>query len=130
MSRQIFVNLPVRDLDRTVDFFEALGFSFDPRHTDERAACVVLGENVRAMLLASPAFAGRATGADAAAAATCIALESRDAVDAIVERAVAAGARTPGPPQDHGIVYGHGFEDPDGHFWEFVHMPAEEAAAA
>lgn len=134
-ARQLFVNLPVRDVERTVDFFEALGFSFDPRFTDERGACVVLGENMRAMLLAEPFFRSFIAGKDTcdtrigAEALTCIALGSRDEVDAIVSRALAAGARIPNPPQDHGFMYAHGFEDLDGHFWEFIHMQSEAAAA-
>jgi predicted lactoylglutathione lyase len=127
MARQIYVNLPVRDLQRSQDFFKSLGFSFDPQFTDDKAACLVVDENIYAMLLTEPFFktftdkpvcdASRSTEV-----LVCLSCESRAEVDELVAKATAAGGRVPREPQDHGFMYGHAFEDPDGHIWELVHM--------
>lgn len=127
MSRQLFVNLPVAHLDRTVAFFAALGFSFNPKFTDENATCMVISEHIQIMLLTKPFFSGftKKPVADARAATeTLLALscESRDEVDALVSRAVAAGAATPMESKDYGFMYQHGFEDLDGHQWEVFWM--------
>jgi predicted lactoylglutathione lyase len=127
MSRQIFVNLPVRDLATSVDFFTALGFSFDPRFTDENATCMLVAEGSYVMLLAErffQTFTDRPI-ADARShteVLVCLSCESDAEVDLLVARAVAAGGRAHRAPQDQGFMYGHGFEDPDGHIWELVHM--------
>jgi uncharacterized protein len=125
--RQLFVNLPVENLDHTVAFFAALGFSFNPKFTDENAACLVISEHIQVMLLTKPFFSGftKKPVADARAATeTLLALscESREEVDALVAKAVAAGASTPMESNDHGFMYQHGFEDPDGHQWEVFWM--------
>lgn len=127
MSRQLFVNLPVENLDRTVEFFAALGFSFNPKFTDENATCLVISEHIQVMLLTRPFFSGftKKPVADARAATeTLLALscESRDEVDALVSKAVAAGAATPMESKDYGFMYQHGFEDLDGHQWEVFWM--------
>ena len=130
-SRQLFVNLPVADLDRTVDFFAALGFAFNPQFTDDNAACMVVSEHIQVMLLARPFFAGftKKPVADARAATEvllALPCETRADVDALVAKAVAAGAATPIGAKDHGFMYQHGFEDLDGHQWEVFWM--DEAA--
>ena len=127
MSRQLFVNLPVENLDRTVEFFSTLGFSFNPKFTDENATCLVISEHIQVMLLTRPFFSGftKKPVADARAATeTLLALscESRDEVDALVSKAVAAGAATPMESKDYGFMYQHGFEDLDGHQWEVFWM--------
>lgn len=127
MATQIFVNLPCKDLPRSKAFFESLGYSFNPDFTDENAASMVVTDGIYVMLLTEPFFAGftKKPVADAhktTEAIVCLSLDSREAVDEIVAKAVAAGAKTPNDPQDHGFMYGHGFEDLDGHLWEFVHM--------
>ena len=127
MSRQLFVNLPVENLDRTVEFFAALGFSFNPKFTDENATCLVISEHIQVMLLTRPFFSGftKKPVADARTATeTLLALscESRDEVDALVSKAVAAGAATPMESKDYGFMYQHGFEDLDGHQWEVFWM--------
>jgi predicted lactoylglutathione lyase len=127
MVQQIFVNLPVHDLPRAKAFFEALGFAFNPQFTNDSGACLVLGDNIFAMLLTREFFAtfiDRPVADTRAQAAVivCVAVESRGRVDDLVARALVAGA-TPGrPPQDHGFMYQHGFEDLDGHLWELVHL--------
>jgi uncharacterized protein len=135
MNRQIFVNLPVRSLDRSVAFFTNLGFSFDPKFSDEKAACMVIGDNIFAMLLVDVFFSTftRKEVCDAnkqTEVLVCISCESRSQVDEIVVKAMAAGGTVPRPPEDHGFMYGHGFEDPDGHIWELVWMNTEMATPA
>lgn len=130
-SRQLFVNLPVADLNRTVDFFAALGFAFNPQFTDENAACMVVSDRIQVMLLVRPFFAGftKKPVADARAATEAIlalSCATRDEVDAFVAKAVAGGAATPIEAKDHGFMYQHGFEDLDGHQWEVFWM--DEAA--
>ncbi len=135
MARQIFVNLPVADLERAIAFFSALGFSFNAQWTDDSATCMVVGDNIFVMLLTRARFQGFTPKPVADATATtevllCLALDSRAAVDAMVKQAVAAGGSTYNEPQDHGFMYGHGFADPDGHIWELIHLvPAEEGKA-
>ena len=127
MHKQLFVNLAVADLPRAKTFFNALGLRFNPQFTNEQAACLVLGENIFAMLLvkdffktftAKPLVDPRA----ATEVLLCLSCESRAEVDALVAQALAAGGSAPRPPQDHGFMCGHGFEDLDGHVWELVYM--------
>ena len=127
MSTQIFVNLPVKDLARSVEFFTKLGYTFDPRFTDDNAASMIVGDNIYVMLLAEPFFAQftKKPIADARRSTEAIfalALESRDQVDEHVAQAVAAGGKAELPAQDHGWMYQHGFEDLDGHLWEVCWM--------
>lgn len=127
MASKIFVNLPVKDLTQSVTFFSALGFTFNPTFTDDNATCMIIGENIFAMLLTKPFFR-TFTDKDLCDTAThtevlvALSLDSRADVDAMVAKAKAAGGRVPRPPQDHGFMYGHGFEDLDGHIWEVFHM--------
>ena len=127
----LYVNLPVRDLAASKAFFAALGFPGDPRFTDDSAACVQLGgEQLCVMLLTYEKFAGFAPNpiADATRSTqvlNCLSLGSRAEVDELVRRAVAAGGRTYDDAKDHGFMYGHGFQDLDGHVWELVAMDLE-----
>jgi len=134
MSRKIFVNLPVTDLRRSMAFFAALGFVHNPAFTNEQAACIVISEEIYTMLLTHPFFQGFTGKAIADAtqsteALICLSCDSAQEVDALVKKALAAGGSAPRPAQDMGFMYSHGFEDPDGHIWELVHMrempPAE-----
>jgi predicted lactoylglutathione lyase len=127
MHKQIYVNLPVSDLKRSRAFFEALGLGFEPRFTNDQAACLILGENIFAMLLTTEFAKGFTAKPIADARETtevlvCLSCESRAEVDGLVEKAVAAGGKSPRAPQDYGFMYGRGFEDPDGHQWELMHM--------
>jgi predicted lactoylglutathione lyase len=138
MHEQIYVNLPVKDLQRSIDFFSRLGYSFDERFTNESATCMIVGRNMAVMLLAEPffkAFIGDKAINDAHASTevlVCLSCASREEVDTLVARAVEAGGRIPRPPQDHGFLYGHAFEDLDGHIWELMHLAqlAEQPSAA
>ena len=125
--RQLFVNLPVENLDRTVAFFGALGFDFNPQFTDENATCMVISEHIQVMLLVKPFFSGftKKPIADARAATEvllALSCESREEVDTMVANAIAAGAATPTPANDMGFMYQHAFEDLDGHQWEVFWM--------
>jgi len=127
MHSQIFVNLPVKDLTRSVNFFTKLGYNFNPTFTDENATCMILGDNLFVMLLVEKFFGTftSKTIADTSKSTevlNCVACNSREHVDTLVAKARAAGARVPREPQDHGFMYAHGYEDLDGHTWELIHM--------
>lgn len=128
MASKIFVNLPVKDLDRSVAFFTALGYRFNPQFTDENATCMVVDEeSIFVMLLVEPFFRGftdRAVcdTATSIEAIIALSLDSRDEVDAMLEKALAVGGREPRPAQDLGFMYQRSVEDPDGHLWEYFHM--------
>ena len=133
MSTQIFVNLPVKDLQKSVDFFGKLGYTFDPQYTDENATCMIIADNIFAMLLVKPFFESFISKpvADAHKTAEVIlalSADSRAAVDDLVDKAIAAGAREPRPTQDLAFMYQRGFEDLDGHLWEVFHMSAPPPA--
>lgn len=136
MTRMIFVNLPVTDLSRSLSFYEAIGATPDPRFCDDSAAAVSFSEAIHVMLLTHDRFAGFTSRSivDAhtqAQALFCLSEDSRDAVDATMNRAIAAGGEgDPNPIQDHGFMYGRSFADPDGHIWETMWMDVEAAMAA
>jgi predicted lactoylglutathione lyase len=124
---KLFVNIPVNDLQRSIDFFEALGFSFNQQFTDATATCMLVGEDAYFMLLTKDAFAGfskRAMGDPRSEtnALFAISVNSRAEVDAMVEKAIAAGGSHAVDPQDHGFMYGWSFYDLDGHHWEVFWM--------
>ena len=133
-SRKVFVNLAVRDLKRAKAFFATLGFSFDPRFTDEKAACMVVNPEAYVMLLSEPFFktftrrnvCDTRTHTEGLFALSC---ESRAEVDELVGRAVAAGGGHAMDPIDHGFMYGWSFYDPDGHHWEVFWMDPNAMAS-
>lgn len=127
MAKQIFVNLPVKDLKRSMNFFSALGFEFNSQFTDDTAACMVIGENIYAMLLTVPKFMQFtdrkiADGHEFTEVLIAIDVESRKDVDRMVELAAASGGSIYSEAQDHGWMYQHAFADPDGHQWEILFM--------
>lgn len=127
MPQMIFVNFPVKNLDKSVAFFTALGFSFNPQFTDETATCMVISDTIFAMLLTHEKFASFSPKpivdtSQAVEVLTCLSRESRAAVDTMVAAALAAGGTIYKEPQDHGFMYGHGFQDLDGHVWELMWM--------
>ena len=127
MATKIFVNLPVRDLPKSMAFFAALGYSFNKQYTDETAACLVISEDIYAMLLTHAKFGEFTPKAICDATTTtevlvCLSCDSRGLVDEIVGKAVAAGGTTYKAPMDYGFMYGHGFQDLDGHIWEYMWM--------
>jgi len=134
MTRQIFVNLPVKDLDKTIAFFTALGFEFNAQFTDENATCMIIGTDSFVMLLVEPFFKTFVNKPIANAMETTevivsISAESRADVDKMVENAIKAGGTAPNPVRDHGWMYQHGFQDLDGHIWEIGYMDMAAAAA-
>jgi hypothetical protein len=134
MNRQIFVNLPIKDMHKSQAFFRALGLEFNPQFTNDQGACMVIAEGIHVMLLVEPFFQTftQLPVSDARKATeVLIALSCTDRaeVDALVAKAVAAGATTPNQPQDHGFMYQHGFADLDGHQWEVFWMDMRQAPA-
>ncbi len=124
---QVFINLAIKNMERSQTFFKSLGYSFNPQFTNDQGACLVLGDNIFVMLLVEPFFQGftKKPIADASKATEmllCLSCDSRAHVDELVRKAVAAGGKAPNPVQDHGFMYGHGFEDLDGHQWELAYM--------
>jgi predicted lactoylglutathione lyase len=139
MPRMIFVNLPVTDLARSRGFLEALGAVNEPRFTDDTAACMTLSDSINVMLLTHDKFSQFTPRpiADAKAGSEvllCLSAESRETVDATVQRAVnAGGTADPTAKQDYGVMYGRSVADPDGHIWEIMWMDstaAEQGASA
>ena len=123
MSRQMFLNLAVKDLPKSKGFFSKLGFSFNPQFTNDQAAAMIVADNIFVMLVAEPYFQTFTSKPIADAAKTtealiCISADSRTEVDEMVRQALAAGGSPASPVQDHGWMYGHSFQDPDGHHWE------------
>lgn len=132
MTSKIFLNLPVTDLQRSIAFFTRLGFTFNPQFTDETATCMVVSEDIYVMLLTHDKFRSFSPNpiCDARTATevlTCLTRDSREAVDDLVKAAVDAGGNTYKEPEDHGFMYGHGFQDLDGHVWELVWLNPEES---
>jgi predicted lactoylglutathione lyase len=126
-AKMIFVNLPVKDLKKSIEFFTRLGFTFNPQFTDDTATCMIVSETIFFMLLTHEKFQSFTPNpiSDARTSTevlVCLSQESREAVDELVRKAVAAGGNTYNEPQDHGFMYGHGFQDPDGHIWEIMWM--------
>ena len=127
MSSQIFVNLPVQDLQRSMAFFQALGFTFNAHFTDETAACMIIGEGNYAMLLTHAKFmeftAKKIIDARVSAEVLiAVSFDSRERVDDILAAALKAGATEPNAARDYGFMYQRSFDDPDGHTWEIFHM--------
>ena len=133
MSRMIFVNLPVSDLGKSRAFVEALGAVNEPKFTDDTAACMKLSDSIFVMLLTHEKFSRFTPRAIADAKATsevllCLSADSRESVDAAVERAEATGGTAdPSPKQDYGVMYGRSVADRDGHIWEIMWMDAAAA---
>ena len=133
MPRNIFVNLPVNDLERSKAFFAALGFSFNPQFTNEIGACMVIDANSYAMLVTKPFFQTFTPNLIADARATtevlvALSYDSKAEVVAMIEKAVEAGGNTYSDPKDHGFMYQHGFQDLDGHIWEVFWMNPDHVA--
>lgn len=127
MPTKIFVNLPVSDLNNSIEFFKALGYTFNPQFTDETATCMVISEDIYAMLLTHPKFKSFipheiCDARKATEVLICLSCDSRQQVDDLVGKAVAAGGTLHNEPQDHGFMYAHSYQDLDGHIWELVWM--------
>ncbi len=127
MSTKIFVNLAVKDLNRSMDFFKSLGYSFNTQFTDDTAACMVISEDIYAMLLTEDKFKQFtpkqiADATKSTEVLTCLSAESKDKVNELVDKAIKAGATETREPQDYGFMFGRSFNDLDGHIWEIMWM--------
>ena len=127
MKTKIFVNIPVKELNKSVDFFTKLGFNFNPQFTDENATCMIVGEDIFVMLLVEKFFKSftKKDVCDTSKnteAIVALSVESREKVDQMIEKAKEAGGSEPREKQDHGWMYGRSFEDIDGHLWEVFFM--------
>lgn len=127
MAKKIFVNLPVKDLKKSIDFFTKLGFTFNPQFTDDTATCMIVGENIFVMLMIEVRFKDftRKEISDAKKSTEvliAIDAETRKEVDDMINNAVKAGGSVYSDPQDHGWMYIHSFADLDGHQWEIAYM--------
>jgi uncharacterized protein len=124
---KIFVNLPVKDLNKTIDFFTKLGFKFNPQFTDENATCMIVGEDIFVMLLVEKFFKTFTkkeicdTSKDTEAI-VALSVESREKVDQMIDKAIESGGKESREPQDHGWMYGRSFEDINKHLWEIIYM--------
>ena len=129
MSTQVFINLPVADLPKSMAFFKALGYSHNPQFNDDTGACIVVSDTVSVMLLTHAKFRDFTPKAicdtsKAAEVLLTLSCESREQVDGLVAKAIAAGGSTYDKPEDYGFMYTHSFVDPDSHGWGLVHMSA------
>ena len=127
MNRQIFINLATKDLSKAKSFFSELGFHFNPKFSNQDGCCLVIEDNISIMLLTESHFKNFTDKSicdsqTSAESLLCISCESREEVDKLVSIAKSLGANVPREPQDHGFMYGHGFEDLDGHTWELLFM--------
>ena len=126
-AKQIFVNLPVQDLKKSVEFFTKVGFEFDANFTDESATCMIIGDNIYAMLLVEERFQSFiskkiSNAADTTEVIVALSVDSREQVDVIVQAALDSGGKPSNEPQDHGFMYGWSFQDLDDHLWEVSYM--------
>ena len=127
MATKIYVNLPVKDLQRSVRFFRAMGFAFNPQLSDETAACMTISNDIFAMLLTEAKFReiARRPVADTSRMTevlTCLSVESRMKVNQLVDKALAQGGKEIREPEDHDLMFGRSFSDLDGHIWEIIYM--------
>jgi uncharacterized protein len=127
MATKIFVNLPVKNLDASIAFFTQLGYTFNPQFTNEKATCMIISDDIYVMLLVEEFFQSFIPTQIADTSTTtesiiCLSADSKQQVDEMISKAVAAGATTYRDPQDHGFMYGHSYRDLDGHLWEIMWM--------
>jgi uncharacterized protein len=127
MSTKIFVNLAVKDLIKSMDFFSKLGYTFNKQFTDDTAACMVIAEDIYAMLLTEEKFKSFtpkqiSDASKATEVMTALSAESREKVNEMVDKALKAGATETRPAEDYGFMFGRSFNDLDGHIWEYIWM--------
>ncbi|HOI29618.1 MAG TPA: VOC family protein [Melioribacteraceae bacterium] len=127
MAQKIFVNLPVKDINRSIEFFSKLGYSFNPKFTDQNATCMIVSDDIYVMLLTEKffrTFTNKEISDAKKSTEVLISLtaENKEAVNQFMARALDAGGKEPREAQDHGWMYGRSFEDLDGHIWEIFYM--------
>lgn len=131
MAKKIFVNLPVSDLNRSMEFFKKMGYEFNPQFTDETAACMVISDDIYTMLLTNGKFKEFtpkeiADSSKTTEVITCLSCDSKDELNNLMEKAIAAGATENNEPKDYGFMYQRSYSDLDGHIWELVWMNEDE----
>jgi predicted lactoylglutathione lyase len=127
VTTKIFVNLPAKDLNKTIEFFTKLGFKFNPQFTDENATCMIVGEDIFVMLLVEKFFKTFTKkeicdSSKNTEVIVALSVEGREKVDQMINKAIEAGGREYRELQDHGWMYGRSFEDINGHIWEIIYM--------
>jgi uncharacterized protein len=127
MTTKIFVNLPVKDLNKTVEFFTKLGFKFNPQFTDDNATCMIIGDDIFVMLLVEKFFKTFTKNeicdtSKNTEVLLALSADSREKVDQMIKNAIESGGSESREPQDHGWMYGRSFQDIDGHIWEIIYM--------
>ncbi|MEJ8639371.1 VOC family protein [Streptomyces sp. MS2.AVA.5] len=132
MAQQVYINLPVKNLETTKAFWSKLGFSFNDQFSDEQGACLVISDTIYAMLLTEARYKDFTKKAVANASTTseviiALSAESRERVDELTDNALASGGSPAGETQDHGFMYGRSFQDPDHHNWEVIWMDMSAA---
>ena len=131
MTTNLFVNLPIKNLEKTVNFFTELGFEFNPKFTDETSTCMIISNSIFAMLIEEDKFKTFTTkdicdSKNKTEVLLALQVENREEVDDLVKKAIAAGGSKHMPAQDHGFMYAHSFQDIDGHIWEVFYMESEK----
>ncbi|RDW19701.1 VOC family protein [Oceanobacillus chungangensis] len=126
-SKNIFINLPVKDVKNSTKFLTEIGFELNPQFSDENTSSIIINDNIFALIMNEDRFKEFSKKeivdtATASEAIFCLSAESREQVDELVNKAISAGGKTYNEPQDHGFMYGWGFQDLDGHIWEVVYM--------
>lgn len=134
MKKQVFINLPVADLNKAMDFYTAVGFQNNPQFTDSTAACMVISEEIYIMLLTHKKFSGFVTKKiadtkDTVAVINALSMQNNDEVNEFVDKAIAAGGKEPVEAKDYGFMYQRSVEDPDGHIWELFYMDMSKIPA-
>jgi hypothetical protein len=133
MATKVFINLPVKDLERSKEFFTKIGFTINPQFSSEKAACVVISEEIYAMILTEEFFKTFIPDKQISDASkttevlVALSADSKDAVNELADKALAAGGKVARDPEDHGFMFGRSFEDPDGHIWEVFWMDMSAA---
>ncbi|HEX8357591.1 MAG TPA: VOC family protein [Segetibacter sp.] len=133
MATKVFINLPVKDLERSKEFFTKIGFTINPQFSNEKAACVVISEEIYAMILTEEFFKTFIPDKQISDASkttevlVALSADSKDAVNELADKALAAGGKVARDPEDHGFMFGRSFEDPDGHIWEVFWMDMSAA---
>ena len=127
MSTKVFINLPVKDLEKSKAFYTGLGYSINPQFSDDKAACIVISDHIFVMALTEAYFAtftnkSVADAAHTAQVINALSADSRDGVDDFMKKALASGGSPSMPALDHGFMYSQSFHDPDGHMWEVIWM--------
>jgi predicted lactoylglutathione lyase len=136
MATKIFVNLAVKDLDKSKEFFTKIGFTINPQFTNEKAACVVISEDIYAMILREEffkTFIPKTEIADATKSTEvllALSADTKEGVDELADKAIAAGGTKQRDPEDHGFMYSRSFQDLDGHIWEVFYMDVATAPPA